>query len=191
MKSLASVNRVLGMNIVYAKYLGGAASFVPIFTMLLMLFVTYAIGGFAGVLYFAAGYMSLLFVSMAVFFAGASASDAYKLTNFVNFAADVQDHVSSIAWAARNYMIYLKVTNAGAMVLLCFVTCGCIMYYAGNTANLFHGVLGLVGLLMGIGLAHLIKAINACAVINMAKTYVRDSTPLYVVGRRRRAESHQ
>jgi hypothetical protein len=50
------------MNIIYSHYLGGMAGFIPVLLLLLMVFIVYTIAGFAGLLYFAAGYMALLFV---------------------------------------------------------------------------------------------------------------------------------
>jgi hypothetical protein len=50
------------MNLIYANYLGGFAGFLPIFVLVFMLFVCMAVAGFVGVIYFTAGFLSILFV---------------------------------------------------------------------------------------------------------------------------------
>lgn len=116
---------------------------------------------------------------MPIFFLGASSNDSYRLTCLANFGGDVQDKVWQMAWAAKNYMIHLKVTNAGGAVLLSFVMIGCTMFLVGKTNNLFHRGLGAVGIILGAGLAFLIKGLNTCAVINLAKIYVPSFTSTY------------
>jgi high-affinity nickel permease len=59
-----------------------------------------------------------------------------------------------------------------ATILLSLVAMGCIMYSVGNEKNSFHRGLGVVGILLGAGLAYLLKGLNTCAVINIAKIYV-------------------
>ena len=169
--SNSSVHRILGMNVIYANYLGGLAGFLPTFTLLIMLFVVFTIGGFAGVIYFAAGYIALILVLMPIYFLGSSSSDSYRLSCFVDFPEVLQNRVYDMAWASRNYMVHLKVTNAGGAVLLSIVMIGCTIYSVGHAVSLFHHGLGAIGLILGAGLAFLLKGLNTCAVINLAKTY--------------------
>jgi hypothetical protein len=46
------------------------------------------------------------------------------------------------------------------------------MFQVGKASNIFHRGLGVIGLILGAGLAFLLKGLNTCAVINLAKIYV-------------------
>ncbi len=46
------------------------------------------------------------------------------------------------------------------------------MLSAENVGSLFKGAIGLLGLLIGYCLMYMIKGINTCAIINIAKEFV-------------------
>lgn len=100
------------MNLIYASYLGELFTFIPFFIVIFMVFLAYAVLGFAGILFLACGFLGPLYVSMTIFYVGAVASDAFKLTNLSPIADDITANIYGIAWATKNYKVYLKVSNS-------------------------------------------------------------------------------
>lgn len=76
-----------------------------------------------------------------------------------------------MTWAARNYMIYLKTTNAGAAILISFTFLGAALYLYKVDNNPFVDFNGIFGILFGIGLAYLVKGMTIGAVISISKTF--------------------
>ena len=60
--SMASVPRVPAMHVIYSQYLGGLAGYVPVLILACSLCAVIMIAGYAGALYFAAGFLSIILV---------------------------------------------------------------------------------------------------------------------------------
>jgi len=76
-----------------------------------------------------------------------------------------------MAWAARNYMIYLKITNSVGTILCTMSLTGGLLFLSNKDFSIFSEALGIYGVLVGVGLTFYIKGLNTCAIINIAKTY--------------------
>jgi NADH:ubiquinone oxidoreductase subunit 3 (subunit A) len=76
-----------------------------------------------------------------------------------------------MAWAARNYMIYLKITNLGTGVLLAFTFLGGALYFFKIDSNPMTDFNGVFGVLFGIGLAFLVKGMTVGSVITISRVF--------------------
>ena len=81
------------MNIIFATYLAELFSFIPFFIVIFMVFLAYAVLGFAGILFLACGFLGPLYVSMTIFYVGAVASDASKLTFLSPLTGDITANI--------------------------------------------------------------------------------------------------
>lgn len=79
-----------------------------------------------------------------------------------------------MTWAARNYMIYLKITNAGSAVLLAFTFLGATLYLFKTDVNPLVDFNGIFGILFGIGLAFLIKGMTVGSIISISRVFDLD-----------------
>lgn len=82
--SLSSVPRITSMHIIYSQYLGGLAGFVPLFILAFSLSLALVIAGYAGALFFTAGFLSIVMILMPILFVGAASTDSYRLSCFVS-----------------------------------------------------------------------------------------------------------
>lgn len=79
-----------------------------------------------------------------------------------------------MSWAARNYMIYLKITNAGSAILLALTFLGAALYLFKTDNNPFIDFNGIFGILFGIGLAFLIKGMTVGSIISISRVFDLD-----------------
>jgi len=124
----SAVDRIQSMPMIYSSYLGGVTGFVPIFILGLSFSLSLFIAGYAGAIFFTAGFLSLLTVIMPIYYLGANSTDSYRLSCFVTMGEYIHDNLFKISWASRNYMIYLKTTNSGGAILICLIIFGCTGY---------------------------------------------------------------
>ncbi|KAM3141942.1 hypothetical protein pb186bvf_006028 [Paramecium bursaria] len=167
--SLASVDRVLNMNLIFNSYLGDLFASIPLFAYISLIAICYKILGFLGILYGACGYFSLYLLYGVIYVIGAQSSDSYKLTCFGHFKNNVQSILFQLAWETRNYMIYFKVTNAGTVIMVAISMIGVLLF--DTKAVKIEDSKGIFGITIGLTLAYLIKGLNTWAVINLSKDY--------------------
>ncbi|CAD8199493.1 unnamed protein product [Paramecium octaurelia] len=169
---LATSDRIMPMNLIYSNYLGDLFSAIPMVLMLLLITIVYSIQGFAGLLFAASGYTSVFIIYGIIYQIGCNSSESYKLTCFVHFKSEIQGRIFAIYWEAKNYMIYLKSTNAGALTLISIGFIGSQLYqHPGTLASLFTHYKGIIGLLIGFAIMFVCRGLSIWAIINMAKTY--------------------
>lgn len=58
----SSVPRLLTMNIVFSSFLGGFVGYLTAFIFALLMYLCIGMAGYAGLMYFTGGYLSMLFV---------------------------------------------------------------------------------------------------------------------------------
>ncbi|CAD8116152.1 unnamed protein product [Paramecium sonneborni] len=169
---LATSDRIMSMNLIYSNYLGDLFSAIPNVLMLLLITMVYSINGFAGLLFAASGYISIYIIYGIIYQIGCNSSESYKLTCFVHFKSEIQGRVFAIYWEATNYMIYLKATNAGTLILISLGIIGSQLYqYSASLASLFTNLNGIIGIFIGFTIMFVCRGINIWAIINIAKTY--------------------
>ncbi|CAD8124013.1 unnamed protein product [Paramecium sonneborni] len=169
---LATSDRILPMNLIFSNYLGDLYSAIPTVLMFLLITIVYSIEGFAGLLFTASGYVSLFIIYGVIFFIGSNSSDSYKLTCFAHFISDVQGKIFQIYWETKNYMIFLKATNAGTAFLVSIGIIGAQLYQYPTALNsLFLQNEGFLGLFIGFSLIFVCRGINTWGIINVAKNY--------------------
>jgi hypothetical protein len=61
----------------------------------------------------ACGFLINLLIYIPIMYVGAMGADAYKMSCMGIVNEILQDRVYKMAWAARNYAIYVKISNAG------------------------------------------------------------------------------
>jgi hypothetical protein len=52
------------MNVIFANYLGGFVGYLTALILAILIYICMGLAGYAGLLYFAGGYLSLLFVTI-------------------------------------------------------------------------------------------------------------------------------
>lgn len=107
---------------------------------------------------------------MPIYYLGANSTDSHRLSCFVTMGEYIHDNLFKISWASRNYMIYLKSTNSGGAILICLIIFGCTGYESKTTGD-FLVYDGLLGCLLGLSTAYVIRSTNTCAIINISKAY--------------------
>jgi len=73
------------MNLIFATYIGELYSCLPLILVGLMVFLSYAVLGFAGILFLASGFLGLLYLLMTIFYIGSVSNDANKLIHLTSF----------------------------------------------------------------------------------------------------------
>lgn len=81
------------------------------------------------------------------------------------------DRLFKMTWAARNYMVYLKITTAGSAALLALTFMGCALYLIKGESNPLFDFNGAFGMIFGVGLAFLIKGMTIGAIISVSKAF--------------------
>jgi hypothetical protein len=69
--------------------------------------------GWLGFMAAAAGFLINLVIYVAILYIGIMSSDCHKLSCMGIVSSIMQDRLYKMAWAARNYSIYVKITTAG------------------------------------------------------------------------------
>ena len=85
--------------------------------MAILIVTLYSLAGWVGFMAGAAGFFINILIMVPIFYIGAMSSDSYKLCCMGIVNQIVSDRLFKFAWAARNYYIYLKLTNAGILRL--------------------------------------------------------------------------
>lgn len=65
----------------------------------------------------------------------------------------------SITWAAKNYIVWLKITNAGALIIAAILIIGTAIFFSKTFILLLNGY-NLFGFLIGFGLAYYNKGLT-------------------------------
>lgn len=112
-QSVASVERVPMQNVFYAEYLSGFGGFIALLLFALLVICVYSICGWIGFMAAASGFICNLIIYIPILYVGAMASDGYKLCCMGQVNSIVSDRLYKIAWAARTYAIYARLTSAG------------------------------------------------------------------------------
>lgn len=133
--------------------------------------IVFSLAGYVGLMAAAAGFIINVVIILPIFYVGAISADGYKLCCASHVTPIVTDRLHKMTWAARNYMIYLKTTNAGTACLLAFTFMGCALYVIKGDINPLFDFTGAFGLILGIGMAFLLKGMTIAAVINISKQY--------------------
>jgi hypothetical protein len=84
----------------------------------------------------------------------------------------VSDRLYKMAWAARNYFIYVKISTAGGSIMLGLCFLGTCMFFFKKDPNIFIKGTGLFGILFGAALTLGIRGWTIAAVISVSRIYV-------------------
>lgn len=127
--------------------------------------------GYAGILAAAAGFLINVLIMVPLFYIGTISQDGAKLCVASHVTQVVAERFTKMTWAARNYMIYLKITNAGSAILLALTFLGGALYLFKVDNNPLIDFNGIFGILFGIGLAFLIKGMTIGSIITISKIF--------------------
>lgn len=184
----ASVERIPVQNVHFAHYLGGFGGLGAIVIMALVVVSVYNLAGWMGFMAAAAGFIINLIIYVPIMYVGVMAADAYKMCCMGIVNEIVSDRLYKIAWAARNYAIYVKVTTAGSIkwytsilggsFLLALCLMGSCLFFFKKDPSLYMQGAGLYGIILGMGLTYAIRGWTIGAVINVSKTYVCITVPI-------------
>lgn len=82
------------------------------------------------------------------------------------------DRLHSVSWAARNYSVWVKISNAATMVIGSALLIGAMIFYTKTFILLLNGY-NLFGLMIGAGLAYFTKGRTLYIVKSLCEEAVR------------------
>lgn len=168
------MERVPDMNLKYGFYLGGVGLFTTLFILTVLAIATYAMAGWAGFLAASAGFLINIFIMVPIFYIGAMSSEGYKLCCMAIVHEIVTDRLYKFAWAARNYMIYVRLATGGGTILLGLCLMGCALFFLNDDSSIFLDFTGVYGILVGIMMVYLIKTLTVGAIVSVSKNFDLD-----------------
>lgn len=135
--SKATVERIPLQNLNYAYYLGEFGGLGCFIIIALLVIIVFNLAGWSGFMAAACGFLINLVIYIPIFYVGCQSADAYKLCCMGHVNQIVSDRLYKMAWAARNYYIYVKISTAGGSTMLGLCFMGCCMYFFKKDPNIF------------------------------------------------------
>ncbi|CAD8185957.1 unnamed protein product [Paramecium pentaurelia] len=169
--ALSSSERILTQSFNYATFLSASGQIIIVLTLGIIATAAHALAGYAGILAAAAGFLINVLIIIPLYYIGSISQDGAKLCAASHVTQVVSERFTKMAWAARNYMIYLKITNAGSAILLALTFLGGALYLFKVDNNPLIDFNGIFGILFGIGLAFLIKGMTVGSVISISRIF--------------------
>ncbi|CAD8186208.1 unnamed protein product [Paramecium octaurelia] len=147
------------LNIIQAYSIGNIGQIVPALLIALSLFISYKLASLVGILGLFLGYILNIYILMGIAMLGVLSGDGLKLSFLAQFANNIKDRLHSITWAAKNYIVWLKITNAGALIIAAILIIGTAIFFSKTFILLLNGY-NLFGFLIGFGLAYYNKGLT-------------------------------
>lgn len=150
-------------SLIQAHSVSYAAEFIYVVVIGLVCLVCYSEAKFFGVFLGGLGFLLTPIPHITSLIIAGAATEAQihcRLSKIDEPCEHLQERVSQIAWAARNYPIHIKLMNVAGLFIASIAAVGAYIYILKLTKFDVFDTRILVGFAMGTGLPYYIKSIN-------------------------------
>jgi len=175
-RKIAASNKLnSSFGFVKSQIYGNMFIFLAFFIISLICIIGYSVAGFIGLSWTALGLLCTPVTLGAINLFGGITHDAHFLGKISKLAEINIGNIFNIAWAARNYSVYVMLINNCGIFVVNLIAVGAILVLTKITGVLVWDSYVIFGLLVGSGLAYYLKGSSIYGHNKVATSVILDN----------------